>query len=231
MTKPLRVRLLVLFGFLALPLGAEVFWRLPKTSDSVLRQTGGACLYTTGAQVNGTRGTLSAYAFTQPAASVGAALARRFGLEASPSVTGGACLTLAENGRLCRLFVLPAVSGNGTCAVLAFEQSLRQAAQTRHAAPDWPEGLPPLNATPTFSAVCEKTRTAFVTAETDAAPESALREAVRTLTGAGWCKAGPGTATFQLFADGAKQCVVLAKRSPKTGQTLISLLQREGATP
>ena len=224
--------LLLAFGLLfSLPLHAEVFWRVPKTSDTVLRQMGGIRVYATDVRLNGSPGTLTTYTFDRsPALRVSADLARSFGL-ASPATSGTLFLTHAEKDRLSRLFILPSPSGNEACIVLAFDQSLRDAAKAREHSPAWPNGLPALTATPVFSAVCAQTRTTFVTAESSAAPEAAAQEAAQALRDAGWDETTPATATFKIFASGRKQCVLLATRKPQSERTTISLLQREGATP
>ena len=213
-----------------LPLRAEVFWRLPKTSDAVLKQLGGTRVYATDVLVNGTPGSLCAYAFDQPVARTSADLSRGFGLP-KPAAPGAALLTHAEKEHLYRLLVLPSPGGGDSSVVLAFDQPLSSAARAGQAPADWPAGCPALNATPVFSAVCATTHTTFVSAESASSPESAVQEAVQTLVGAGWGETTPGTDTFRIFVSGKKQCVVLATRNQQTGRTAISLLQREGATP
>jgi len=215
---------------LALPLRGEVFWRLPKTSDAVLRQMGGERVYATDVQVNGAPGTLTAYAFGRAPARVSADLSRAFGLP-PPAPFGATFLAHTEKDRLRRLLVLPAASDSEACVVLAFDQPLRDAALARQSPPAWPEGLPALAATPLFSAVCALTRTAFVTAESSSAPAAAAHEAAQTLHAAGWAETTPSAATFKLFVSGRKQCVLFAARAPQSERTTISLLQREGASP
>ena len=225
--------LAVLFGLLPAPhLHAEVFWRIPKTADTVLRQMGGTRVYASDVQLNGAPGALTAYAFAGPLTSVGADLAGRLGLP-RPSPFATTCMTHVEKDQLSQLYVLPSPAGQQACLVLSFKQTLSDFARSRERQALWPDGLPALNATPLFSAVCSATRTTFVTAETPAAPEAAVQEASQTLLAAGWAEAtpAPASATFKLFAAGKKQCVLLAVRHPQTGQTTISLLQREGATP
>ena len=67
---------LLLLAFIllfSLPLSAEIFWRLPKTSDTVLRQMGGTRVYATDVRLNGAPGTLTAYTFdSSPALRVSA---------------------------------------------------------------------------------------------------------------------------------------------------------------
>jgi len=223
---------LLLAGYclVSAPLHAEVFWRLPKTADAFLNRLGGTRVYATDVLVNGTRGTLGAYAFGVPAADISAHLSRRFGLPPQ-AAAGAALLTHAEKEHVYRLFVLPSPSGEETCIVFAFDQPLRNAARARQTPVEWPEGCPTLNATPVFSAVCAMTRTTFVTADSADSPEGALKEAAQALGGAGWGETTPGTDTFKIFVSGKKHCVVLATRNLQTGRTAISLLQREGATP
>ncbi len=221
---------LFLFLLLAQPLHADVFWRQPRTADSVLQQMGGVRVYTTDVQVNGAPGTLSAFALGSAAPDVSADLARLLGLP--PAAPFGATLiTRVEKGRLRRLFVLPAPASQVACIVLSFDQSLHDFERTRNAPVPWPEGLPTLDATPLFSATCALTRTTFVTADTVATPEAALQEAAQTLHGAGWLEASPAGPTFKILTSGKKQCVLLAIRNPQTERTTISVLQREGATP
>jgi hypothetical protein len=207
-----------------------VFWRRPESAGTRLSALGGPRVYATDVQVNGAPGTLAAFSFDAPAPQLSAALARRLGgPQAAPSEA--AMLTHAGNGRLERYLVLPAPAAGGGCVVLAFDQPLRPAATARRKPAAWPEGLPALAAEPLFTAVCAKTRTAFVTAETAATPEEAAREAAQTLLGAGWSEIPPSTATFKLFVSGRKQCVLFAGPAPRSERTAISLLQREGASP
>ena len=214
----------------SLPLRADVFWRLPKTADTVLQQMGGVRVYTTDVLVNGAPGTLSAFALRSTAPEASASLARALGLpQASPF--GATLITHVEKDRMRRLFVLPSPASEVACVVLSFDQSLRDFAQAQKEPIPWPEGFPALGATPLFSATCALTRTAFVTAETPALPEPALQEAAQALRSAGWQEATPATATFKILTSGKKQCVLLALRNPKTERTTISVLQREGATP
>lgn len=214
---------------LAFTLHAEVFWRLPGKADALL-QMSGTRVYTTEVQLNGAPGTLTAYAFGTSAAETAASLSRRLGLP-PPAAFGATLLTHADKASMRRFFVLPAASGAEACVVLAFDQPLRAFARSREKPIAWPESLPALSAAPVFSAVCALTRTAFVTADSPAAPEAAAEEAAQTLRGAGWAEAAPATPTFRLFTSGKKQCALFAGRDPQSGQTSISLLQREGATP
>jgi hypothetical protein len=216
--------------FTASSLRADVFWRMPKTPDAVLAGLGGARVYTTDVEVNGRPGTLAAYALGLAPGAAGARLARALGLPAS-AAQEAALLTDARGGRVRRLLVLPSPAAPEACVVLAFDQPQASAADARSKPPAWPEGLPALAAEPLFTAVCAKTRAAFVTAETGASPEDAARDAAHTLRGAGWTEATPSTPVFKLFVSGRKQCVLFAQRAPRSERTAISLLQREGASP
>jgi len=224
--------LAVVGWFVSPPLQAEVFWRQPKQADTVIQQLGGVCVYSTGVQLNGTPGTLAAYSLGISAAEVRASLSHTLGLPSSSSF-GGALLTHVEKDRVRRLFVLPAASGESTCVVLMFDQSLRDFARVSQESPAWPEGLPAVTATaPLFSAVCAETHTAFAVAETPSDPQAATQEAAQTLSRAGWAEVSSAAAsTFKMFSAGKKVCLLFASRSPQTDRTTISVLQREGATP
>ena len=62
MTTAQVIRLVLLAPLLALPLCAEVFWRLPNKADTLLRMNGSR-VYATDVLLNGAPGTLTAYAF------------------------------------------------------------------------------------------------------------------------------------------------------------------------
>lgn len=230
--RPRALALLAVAALLAPhALRADVFWRYPKSADAVLQAAGGTCVYTTEVQINGTPGALSAFAFQSGARDVAAGLARGLGLPAAAGTGAGCVLTHVERNRLRRLIVLPSAAGQEACLVLALDQSRADAARARTEAPAWPTGLPPLDATPLFSAVSAATRTTFVTAVSAADPADAVRDAAAALTAAGWGEAAPPAPTFRLFASGRKVCVVLASRDPPTGRTTLSVLHREGSNP
>lgn len=224
--------LAALAALTAAALSADVFWRMPSTADATLRALGGARVYATDVTVNGAPGSLAAYAFGETPATLSARLARQLNVPLpAGAAQGAALLTHARKNSMQRLLVLPAAAGLGGCVVLAFEQTLRDAAAASREPPAWPDGLPALNATPRFTAFCAKTQTRFVTAASSDAPEDAAQDAARALAGAGWSEAPPGTPTFRLFVSGRKQCLLYANRANDSEGTLISLLQREGATP
>ena len=220
--------LAALAALTAAALSADVFWRMPSTADATLCALGGARVYATDVTVNGAPGSLAAYAFGETPATLRTRLARQLNLPLPVGAgQGAALLTHVRNNSMQRLLVLPAAAGLGGCVVLAFEQKLRAAASASREPPAWPDGLPALNATPRFTAFCAKTRTRFVTAASSDAPE----DAARALCGAGWRETTPATPTFKLFVSGRKQCLLFAHAPSPSEGTLISLLQREGATP
>lgn len=226
----MRLPLLALALSGALPLCADVFWRIPGRADTALQELGGARVYATDVLINGAPGALSVDVLGQSAASVKASLARRLGLAAA-GASGGAFITCAEKGRVTRFLVLPSAAGEEACVALAISQSADDAARSREKPAQWPQGLPALPATPLFSAACAATRTAFVTAETGASPEAAVQDAAGAMRQAGWTETRPATPTFRLLVSGRKICLLLASRDEKSGATTISVLQREGATP
>lgn len=216
-------------ALVALPLLADVFWRIPRRADSALQELGGSCVYTTDVTINGAPGTLSAYAFAETAASVSAGLARKLKL-AAPAAAG-AFITCTDKGRVTRTLVLPSSAKEESCVALTLSQTASDASRARGNGADWPPGLPALPGKPLFSAVCSATRTAFVSASTDAAPEAAVQDAAGAFRQAGWTETSPATPTFRTFVSGRKISLVIALRDEKEGWTTISVLQREGATP
>lgn len=215
---------------LALAVRSEVFWRLPGGGDTLLQELGGTCVYTTGVKLNGAPGHLTAHAIPATSSSVCSSLARRLRLPPDTAL-GGTLITHAEKGHLRRLLVLPSGASAEACVVLTFDQTTRDAVRARQATPAWPDGVPALSATPLFTAVCDATRTTFVTAETSASPDEAVRNAAQALTDAGWTETRPALPAFKTFASGRKTCVVLATRTGPASRTSISVLQREGAAP
>lgn len=234
MPAPLFPR--ILFVWLPVILGAsamraEVFWRIPRRADSVLQQLGGARVHTTPVQINGAPGTLCAYAFDRSAAEIGAALARQYALP-TPAPFAGSLLTVEERGRLRRLLLLPAGDGSEAALVYALDQSLADAGHAlRASAPPWPRQLPTIPGQPLFSAVCEATRTSFVTSESHAPPEAALLDATRILLDHGWQPVSPPTPRFALFMSGEKICALFAGGEATASRSTLSLLLREGAAP
>lgn len=216
---------------LSLSLGADVFWRIPKQADAVLQGLGGVCVYSTEVRLNGAPGVLTTYAFGQTSADVLKGLSGALDIPSAESFSG-AILTHREQNRLRRFFVLPSASGASACAVLVFDQSLRDFERAGKDTPVWPEGLPAIATVPLFSAVCSKTGTAFAIAETSEAPPAAVQAAAQTLSQTGWAEVtSSATPTFKLFTSGRKICLLFASHHAQTDRTTISVLQREGATP
>ncbi|MCL1920895.1 MAG: hypothetical protein FWG50_07425 [Kiritimatiellaeota bacterium] len=208
---------------------ALFFFRTKGRVADTLNGLGGTRVYSTPAEVNGSPGTLSAYAFTgRDAHEVSAVLTKQLKLPPAPRGSG-ALLTYKDNDRVQRLIVLPSGQGSGDCIALVFDQSLRDAQRNADAPPAWPDGFPPLPGTPRFTAVCANTRTAFASADAHGAPEDAAQEAAAALQAAGWHETPASTPAFRLFSDRNRLCAVFASRDPKTGQTTLSVVQRNGA--
>ena len=233
----MTARLAMLLVLLAPSLDADVFWRMPSDAGAALRALGGARVYMTDVEVNGAPGTLAAYAFSESPSTLSLRLSRQFGLPPTAAGQGAVgrnatCLmTHAGKNSLQRLLVLPSPVSRDDSVVLAFEQPLRHAVAAHQQPTAWPDGLPLLNATPRFTAFCANTRTRFVMASSAVAPEAAMQDATHLLTGKGWRETTPTAPTFKLFVSGRKQCLLFAHAPSPSEGTLISLLQREGATP
>jgi len=212
-----------------LSLHATWFRRYKGQAADVLNEMGGACLYSTPAQVNGAPGTLSAYAFTQQLASeVSAALTARLKLPSVPPDTTG-FLTVQQDNRVQRMLVLPSGHGTDACVVLLFDQALDDAQRAAKRPVAWPDGFAPFPGIPRFTAVCANTRTSFATAEAQGTPEDAVQEAATVLRASGWRETPAATPTFRLFAERNRLCAVFASRDPKTGQTTLGIVQRDAS--
>jgi len=212
-----------------LSLQGSVFRRYRGHVADTLGVMGGTRVYSTPVEVNGSPGTLSAYAFTgQTAEEVSGVLASHMRLPPVPSPFSG-FLTYRENNRLQRALVLPSGSGVNECVVLLFDQALRDAQRAAGTPAAWPEGFPPFPGAPQFTAVCANTRTSFATAEAAGTPEDAVQVAAAVLRGSGWSETPAATPTFRLFSERNRLCAVFASSNPKSGQTLISIVQRNGA--
>jgi hypothetical protein len=127
------------------------------------------------------------------------------------------------------MLVLPSADSTDSCIVLVFEQAARDAQRSADTPLAWPDGFTSFPGTPLFAAVCANTRTTFATAETMGAPEDAAQEAAVVLRGKGWAEVPVSTPTFKLFSERSRLCVVFATRDPKTGQTTLSIIQRDGS--
>ena len=215
--------------FCAFSAQGEVFLRVPRTAGAVLSGLGGDKVYETAIQVNGAAGTLEAYAFAGTMApELGARVAGQLGLPALVPRSGGTMLTMSRNGKVCKVLVLPSVGGRDQCVALVIEQREAEVSQAKAGRPAWPEGVPAFDATPVFTAVSEKTRTTFLTAETTAAPDAAASSAIAALTQAGYGEATPKGASCRIFSSGRRQAVLFAEQADN-GKTNVSLIVREGS--
>jgi len=221
--------LLLALAIPVISLDASIFRRYKGQVVDVLTAMGGANVYSTPVQVNGTPGTLSAYVFSRHFASeVSAVLTRQLKLPPLPPSTSG-FLTFRESNRVQRMLVLPSGDGTDSCIVLVFDQALRDAQRSADTPVAWPDGFASFPGTPLFTAVCANTRTVFATAETQGTPEDALQEAASVLRGKGWTETPASTPAFKTFAERNRLCAIFASTDPKTGQTTLSIVQRDGA--
>jgi len=212
-----------------LSLQASIFRRYKGQVVDTLNGMGGTHVYSTPVEVNGSPGTLSAYSFSgQTAAEVSAVLTSHLKLPPVPRFSG-AFLTHQENNRVQRVLVLPSGNGINACVVLLFDQALRDAQRSANKPLAWPEGFASFSGTPRFTAVCASTRTSFATAEVSGAPEDAAQEAASILRANGWSESPAATPTFRLFSERNRLCAVFASRNPQSGQTTLSVVQRNGA--
>jgi len=232
--KSARVWLSALFilgALIPVCLFADVFWRYKKNHSSLLQELGGMQVYSTAVQVNGRPGLLAAYAFDDKSATeIGAQLRGRLSIAQDVPPSVGTMMTSKENGRVQRLLVIPSGYGTSSSLVMAFEQA-QQGSDTRSDVEPlvWPDGLAMLPGVPRFTAVCEATRTSFVTAETNQEPEEAIKSVEVALRDSGWKAVPVSLATFKLFVRGAKTCLAFASRPAGAEQTTIGVLQREGS--
>jgi len=212
-----------------LSLQASIFRRYKGQIADTLSVMGGTRVYSTPAEVNGLPGTLSAYSFTgRTAAEVSSVLTSHLKLPPVPRLSSG-FLTYQENNRVHRVLVLPASGSVNACIVLLFDQALRDAQRSADTPTAWPDGFPAFPGTPRFTAVCANTRTAFATAEVAGEPEDAAYNAAAILRANGWSETPVATPTFRLFSERNRLCAIFASRDPQSGETTISIVQRNGA--
>lgn len=222
-------RLVKVIGLLLpLLLTAEIFMRLPRTSELLLRETGGAQIYQSAVLINGQQGQLSTFVFYETADVIGTRLAQKLKL---PRPTGNACVMLKSNGQaLARYFILNAPDFENCSIVTVLEQNTAAFRNAGRGAPPWPDNIPVLDATATFTAVCEETRSTFLSALSHAAtPSAALAQAVETMRSAGWQQSVPSTPDFKIMTQKRKQCVIFTGVNPESQNITINILQREGA--
>lgn len=205
---------------------AELFWRYPGNASSVLKNWGGIQVYSTEVEVNGQSGVLGSYSFTGTTVqALSTRLAQKFGLPLPRKTAASAHLIASKDGGISHFFVLPAPTGEDQCVVLAFEQKSRG----REKNPQWPDNFPAIAAEPTFSAVCKKTRTALVQAQSAATPQELLQETANALKQKGWLEATPQTSSCRIFTYGRKHCILMSNRDEDKMVSTLTILQREGA--
>lgn len=213
----------------SLSLQAGIFRRYKGHIADTLGVMGGTRVYATPVEVNGSPGTLAAYSFVgQTAAEVSAVLSAQAKLPPASRSSGG-FLTYQENNRVQRVLVLPSGNGKAECIVLLFDQALGDAQRTANKPDAWPEGFTSFPGTPRFTAVCANTRTTFVTAEVTGMPEDAVQVAAAILVAGGWSETPAATPTFRLFSERNRLCAIFASRDSQSGQTTLSVIQRNGA--
>lgn len=224
-----RIRILVVACVAVASLAtADVFWRFRRAPSTLLSQMGGRSVFTSEATINQRPGTVSVYTFeNQPPAALTRQLVRQAGCSGSAGRGGTALLTAVEQGVVRRMVVLPDAERLERSTVISFEQSM-EGAQAGKAS--WPAGSVVNLGTPRFSAMCAATRTLFVTAEMTGTPQAALDAARMQLVQAGWAEMPVSTPVFSLFVKGLHVSTVYAGTDSKSGATVISVLQREGAS-
>jgi len=207
---------------------ADVFWRFRRASNTLLSQMGGRSIFVSEATINQRPGTVSVYTFeNQSPAALKRQLSQQAGCSGRAGGDGTALLTAVDQGVVRRMVVLPDAARLARSTVISFEQSV-DGAQSGKAS--WPAGSVVNLGTPRFSAMCAATRTLFVTAEMTGTPQAAIEEARLQLVQAGWAEMPVSTPTFSLFVKGLHVSTVYAGTDSKSGATVISVLQREGAS-
>ncbi|MFA7173139.1 MAG: hypothetical protein WC340_06950 [Kiritimatiellia bacterium] len=226
MTRKKLMQALLLI--LPLTLAAEVFFRMPRRATTLLRNLGGGMVYESAVEINGRAGSLTTFAFNESSEIISRQIAARLNL---PSPGAGSALIVDTSGKtLSRYFILPAPNLGNACLVTSIEQRAGVFRNRAGLAPPWPAGIPVFNATPEFTARCDKTRCTFLSASSlCGSPEQAVEEAASALTQAGWEATVPTTPTFRIFTKQNQQCVVFSTESPRSGQVTINLLQRAGS--
>lgn len=198
---------------------AEIFTRLAPSARLKLDSAGATLLYTTEAVVNGRAATLGAFEYPAPPDVASIQVPRLLGLPQAPHSTPG---IITQNGRT-HVIVLPVAADSAKSIFLLTQFANNDAADVA-----FPKDLPhPANATPTFAAVLENTRTTFASATSAASPQAVLAEMDGLLRAKRWQPAAPATAsqTFALYSRDNAVFAVLATAGPG-GATRLSLLQR-----
>ena len=185
-------------------------------------------VYESSIEVNGRAGSLSTFAFNETSDIISRRVASKLNL---PSPSSQSTIILdASNKTLCKYFIMKAPNLDNTCLVTAIEQKAGVFRGGDHQPPPWPDNIPVLNATVGFSAVCDKTGTTFLSADSHCnSPQQAADEAAEALTQAGWKAALPVTPTFRIFTKQRQQCLVFSTENRNSSQITINVLQRKGS--
>lgn len=201
---------------------ADFFLRMKSTAGTMLRECGGTSVYATDVEVNGQEGRLESFSFVAMSADeVFERVARKRGVQRTGQ-RGGGHLAYEQEGRAVDLLVLPAPGGMDQCLAFAIERtgSPQQ--------PQWPADLPAFSAQAQFVAVCKKSATTFLFAESALSPEELLSDAGVALRQGGWQSAIAAPSSCQVFTLGRKQCILFTRKGKRSGRTELTLLKREG---
>ncbi len=207
---------------------AEIFLRIPRSPDHILKGLGGAKVYHSAVQINGSKGELSSFVFNERSDVTASRLARK--LKLPPPRAASAVMLDATKNSLTRYYIIQAPGLQEISLVTALEQSSSIFKRPPTTAPPWPPEIPALNATARFTARCDKTRTTFLCAVSHCStPEQAVMEASAILAGDGWAEMLPTTPTFRIFTQGAKHRLVFGDENTVTQEVSINVLQRDGS--
>ena len=213
---------------LPLTLMADIFMRIPRRATTVLQDLGGSMVYKSSVRINGAAGSLSTFAFNESSDIISHRVARKLKLP-QPSSHSTVMLD-ASNKTLCKYFIMKAPNLENRSLVTAIEQKASVFKDAGNGPPPWPDNIPVLNATAGFTAVCSKTRTTFLSANSRCnSPQQATDEAAAALSQISWKATPPATPTFRIFTKGRKQCIVFSTENPHSHQITINILQREGS--
>lgn len=215
----------------------RVFWRSPAHTDGrrALDALGGRIAYEAPVIINGGRGHLSVFAFTEPLADVVRRLSQTPGGGAITYSGGTLAVGERANGKRIVRMVAFSLDPPGETLVCALDQSVEERERSRQ--PPGEEGLPGVPGFPgartVFTAVNEESRMRLTHASTEA-PVSAVRDFYHTaLAAAGWSAFGPGSGTATVNGSGMgvylkdhEILCVLANRPHPAGPTDITLLHK-----
>lgn len=218
----------VLILLIPLTLAADVFLRVPRLGTMLLENMGGSMIYQSPITINGRSGSLSTFVFNETSDIISLRMARKLKLPA-PSSQSTIILDVS-GGNLCRYFIMKAPNLENACLVTTIEQRAGVFKDTGNQLPPWPDNIPVLNATIGFSAVCDKTGTTFLSANSLCqSPQQAADEAAEALSQAGWTATQPSTPDFKMFTKERQQCIVFSTENPDSREITINILQREGS--